>query len=479
MSRLALKTVLPTLGAPSAGNRRAALFISHANPEDNAFTIWLGAKLSALGYEVWADVFRLKGGEDWQRELEHALRSRAYKVLLVANAKSVNKQGVRNEIQIAHEVAKLINDRQFVIPLRLAPYNAPFLIAHAQYIDFSAKWSEGLNNLLQALDEKYKVPRASELSASLWSDLQQIHARSINDVPELLLSNWLRIDEIPKIIRYYNFKGGIHIDKAKERIKDAPWPTSPYRRGFFSFASLHDLQDHFGTNFPLLVDGEIDTFDFIESGWNELQVRIRDSRNHFSNLSRQATENMFTKKGLVPYGLSGQRTAWWAPIDTAPSGKIAFHWGQIKGLRKIHGESIKRSMHWHFGISFVVYSRPVPHVRLINRLIFTTDGSKPIDSQKRMHRLRRSIGKNWRNARWRDVLLAFLHWVSEGEDTILVPVSGDKGLRFGLPPMSWLSPVSIDSEPQDTAVEIDDIDDDGGWLAADYFTEEECDDDEG
>lgn len=45
-----------------AGEERIALFISHANPEDNPFTLWLGAKLSALGYEVWADVLRLCGG---------------------------------------------------------------------------------------------------------------------------------------------------------------------------------------------------------------------------------------------------------------------------------------------------------------------------------------------------------------------------------------------------------------------------------
>ena len=42
---------------------RQALFISHANPEDNAFTLWLGAKLTALGYQVFADVLRLRGGD--------------------------------------------------------------------------------------------------------------------------------------------------------------------------------------------------------------------------------------------------------------------------------------------------------------------------------------------------------------------------------------------------------------------------------
>jgi hypothetical protein len=85
---------------------RPALFISHANPDDNPFTMWLGAKLASMGYEVWADVLRLKGGDDWQRKLEKALRERACKVLLVANPVAVEKQGVRNEIQIATNVAK-------------------------------------------------------------------------------------------------------------------------------------------------------------------------------------------------------------------------------------------------------------------------------------------------------------------------------------------------------------------------------------
>jgi len=39
---------------------RRGLFISHATPEDNHFVRWLGAKLTAMGYEVWADVMCLK-----------------------------------------------------------------------------------------------------------------------------------------------------------------------------------------------------------------------------------------------------------------------------------------------------------------------------------------------------------------------------------------------------------------------------------
>jgi hypothetical protein len=108
-------------------SERQALFISHASPEDNAFTIWLRARLAAAGYEVWADVLRLTGGDNSQRKLEDALRNRARKVLLVANRKSADKQGVRNEIQIASDVAKKISDERFIIPLKLGPFDAPFL----------------------------------------------------------------------------------------------------------------------------------------------------------------------------------------------------------------------------------------------------------------------------------------------------------------------------------------------------------------
>jgi hypothetical protein len=79
-------------------------------------------------------------------------------VLLVANQKAVDKQGVRNEIQIASDVGWKLGDNRFIIPLKLGNFEAPFLIAHAQYIDFSRGWSAGLHELLAALQDEYKVP---------------------------------------------------------------------------------------------------------------------------------------------------------------------------------------------------------------------------------------------------------------------------------------------------------------------------------
>ena len=156
---------------------RDAIFISHANPEDNAFTVWLGARLTAAGYEVWADVLRLRGGQDWQRLLEDALRHKASKVLLVGTEHGVQKQGVRNEIQIAHTVSRSIDDAEFVIPLRLTDFDAPFLIAHAQYIDFKRSWADGLAELLATLEDAESVPRKRDSASETMDYWKQVHLR--------------------------------------------------------------------------------------------------------------------------------------------------------------------------------------------------------------------------------------------------------------------------------------------------------------
>ena len=146
---------------------RQALFISHATPEDNHFVRWLGAKLTVMGYEVWADVMRLHGGIDWARELESALRQRAIKMLLVCTPSGLEKQGVRNEIEIAVNLARKLGDDAFIIPLRLESYEAPFRIAQAQYIDFKGGWAAGLVELTELLTEK-RIPRTAAKDIDTW-----------------------------------------------------------------------------------------------------------------------------------------------------------------------------------------------------------------------------------------------------------------------------------------------------------------------
>lgn len=454
------QTAAPVSLAKGEPEPRRALFISHATPEDNPFTLWLGAKLAAMGYEVWADVLRLKGGDDWQRKLENALRHRACKVLLVANPRAVEKQGVRNEIQIASDVGRKIGDPNFIIPLRMEPFDAPFLIAHAQYIDFKRGWAAGLAELLETLEGTYQVPREGGDSSAIWRDVHLIHGRTLVDRPERLVSNWLKLVSTPRKLRFYEFRGHVSERQAKARIEDAPWPAVPFQRGFLTFARLHDLQDHFGGALPLKQAAERRLDGFLESGWSKLGIDRHDARRRFSDLARQGFEKLFATRGLKGYAMSGRHIAWWAPIEVAPSSKIAFRWGDIAGLRQIQGLSEKRKMNWHFGASVAVRTAPVRHARIFPRLIFTEDGCRPFDDPDKMHRLRRSFAKTWRNARWRDMLLAFLHWLSGGAASLAVPMSSEESLGFALPPMTWAAPVSLPVDQESAEPDDDDPSDD-------------------
>lgn len=403
---------------------RHAIFISHASPEDNPFTIWLGAKLAAAGYEVWADVLRLNGGDDWQRKLEQALRERACKVLLVANPNSVSKQGVRNEIQIASEVARKIGDSNFIIPLRLAPFEAPFLIAHAQYIDFSRGWAVGLYELFQVLQQEYKVTTQKASTAEVWCSLQAMHGRALDNRPERLISNWLRIRKVPEAICYYR-KSELNQHRVVPSL-----PRVEYGDGFLT-CEEHGIENASRT----LLEGAL------EDGWPELGISTQDMRNKFAHLANQGMELLLKASGLRLHEMTNRRGVWWFG-NNLPDSRQSFRWAETKGSRVLRGYSEKRRLNWHFGINATYRGGPIRHYRIKTHLLFSEDGTTILPG-KRMHRVRRSFAKGWRNARWRDMLLATLYWLSEGESLLRVPLHLNDDLLIEVPPIFYTSPVSI------------------------------------
>ena len=435
---------------------REALFISHASPEDNAFTLWLGAKLTALGYEVFADVLRLRGGDDWERILENAIRAKAAKVLLVATPHGVQKQGVRNEITIATQTAKKIGDSEFIVPLRLAPFDAPLQIAHAQYIDFSKGWAQGLSELLALLTE-LKIPRAGDAAnAGLWRGVQLKDARAVASTLERLVSNWLAVESLPAHIRFYDFKGGIAIGNAQKAIQESPVPVAAFNRGFLSFAPLHQLQDYFGPNLPLECVAECSTDDFLDTGWPDLHLAARDARAKFTDLARQSLDGFFQAQGLKSFEIASGRLAWWPTAAKATLKRLSFAWtGGPSGSRQIVGRSNKRGFHWHYGVSCWARTAPVRHVRVAGRVVFTSDGHEPLGDAKRLHRLRRSFCKSWRNDKWRDLLLTFWFWLAEGAAFVDVAMGEGAAMRLALPPMIFDAAFGIDA-PDDTAEIPDD-----------------------
>jgi hypothetical protein len=446
---------------------RKSLFISHANPEDNAFTLWLGGKLTALGYEVFADVLRLRGGDDWERILENAIREKAAKVLLVATPHGVQKQGVRNEITIAIQTSKKIRDHNFIIPLRLAPFDPPLQIAHAQYIDFSKDWALGLNELLTLVAELHIARVAGEENADLWQGVQLKDAKPIVAIHERLLSNWLAIEALPSPIVCYDFKGGISLGKAQKAIKDSRLPVVGFNRGFFSFAPLHQLQDYFGPDLPLEWIAERPIEDFLENGWPDLRLSVRDARANFTDLARQGFDGLFQARGLRSFEFASGRLAWWPTAAHASLKRLGFEWQDgPSGSRQIVGRSNKRGFYWHYGVSCWARTAPIRHVRIAGRVIFTSDGHTALGDAKRLHRLRRSFCRSWRNDKWRDLLLTFWFWLAGGANFVEVPMGENSALRLRLPPISLDASFGINLREDELSPD-DDADEGSGGDAAD------------
>jgi hypothetical protein len=473
---IALPTTSETPKA-EATPARDAIFISHATPEDNAFTLWLGGKLTALGYQVFADVLRLKGGDDWERILEDAIRNKTKRFLLVATPLSMEKQGVRNEITIANETAKRLKEDGFIVPLRMAAYPPTLQIAHVQYINFEKRWAEGLAELIALLKEAGIPKRNASEDVQMWQGLQLKDARTVGPGPEKLVSNWLSIEALPPTITFYDFKSGISIGAAQAAIKACPIPIATHNRGFISFAPLHQLQDYFGPNLPLQIVDTCQTDAFLNSGWPSQRLAPKDCRPKFTDISRRALDTYFESIGLKPFEYADGRNAWWATSRHATMDQYSFTWADLKGRRQLVGRSEKRAFHWHYGVSCWARSSPVRHVRVAGRVVFTSNGHDLIGDARRLHRMRRTFCKGWRNDKWRDLLLAFWHWLASGAEFVEISLGGGAVMRLGLPPKTFDVAFGVSSSSDVTTAE--DEDDDELMVEPDVDDQGDDDDDEG
>lgn len=136
------------------------------------------------------------------------------------------------------------------------------------------------------------------------------------------------------------------------------------------------------------------------------------------------------------------------------------------GLRQIVGHSRKRGFHWHYGVTCWTRSAPVRHVRVAGRVVFTSDGQDPIGDAKRLHRMRRSFCKSWRNDKWRDLLQAFWFWIANGTTEIAVPMGEGVALKLTLPPVAIEADFGIDA-PDDELADPDDDDEEAAQGSVD------------
>jgi len=403
---------------------RETIFISHATPEDNEFTIWLASRLELMGYQVWIDKKELLGGETFWETIEQAVKDTAVKFLLVyshhicyPDGQNVVKAGIQKEIDFARQV---INDRpelkDFFIILHLddAGYDLFPGAKDLNQIPFQENWAEGLATLLKKFNRD-AVPKVNNMAtdeAAKWYLDEYIVKNPIIERKELYYTNWWSVKSLPEyfyILRYRNEQQAAAVaalNPGELIVHDTNLLTT------FKPGLNCDIADNFGTSQLKPMDSfKIKISDLLLGYEKDSFPDHRDAENHFKKLFKRALHNYFRVKQMYWYSMANKNVAYYHTFTSLPSSKTSFYFPyretEKPKTKNLFGKHLDVGK-WHFAISVKPALYPYVGFHLKSHLIFTTDGYKAIEDKELQHQHRRKKGKRMFNEEWRDLLLAFM-----------------------------------------------------------------------
>jgi hypothetical protein len=424
---------------------RDVVFLSKATPGDNEFALWLAPRLEAAGYKVFCDILALQPGDRWRSEVTGTLQERAIKMLLCCRDATLRADGVLEEIEIAKDLTKTLQDPKFIIPLRLEPFNKLFGIGQLQWVNFETGWAPALERLLDALRRQH-VPRSKDPQINPdWELFRRRNAIAIKREPERLTSNWLRIARAPDAIRYYEPSGAYERRALEAVAAGAPYPIEIRPLGLLTFASPDEVAATFENVGRLKMVHECKLMDFVEKGAEkELQIKGQDASNIIVSMFRQAWILFARERGLLQYDYSGA-IGFHVSKDLAKVGQ-RISWGRQGENRSSMLRNSAKGAVWQFGVTATPSFFPFPHFRLKSRVLFAPpdgdDAGPAFDDKRKQHRLRRSVCKGWRNKQWHGRLLAFLELLSGDTSYFHLPLSPSAQLGVEAAPLLFTSPVS-------------------------------------
>ena len=426
---------------------RQTVFISHANPEDNDFASWLGSRLANAGYDVWADILSLVGGEVISPVIGDVIRDRAAVVLVVLSQASHRKEGVLNEVALASQVGRELGSPRFMIPVVLNGLQIsefPDELVRRLPIDFSRDWADGLHGVLTALDEsglpKSESGRTTAMAA--WHAYKAHGSALRMDRPDFLHSNWFKLGPLPRRICYSRFPPSSDIDGAFEQFRT---PTHRHHRLAISFADARTLMAE-APGVRLEEAYEANLADFLKGRPSKgPEMYRRDARNILTAMLNEAWGRFCHSQGLLRRSfVSGD--SWFVPFGLFDKDRGVFTDGDGKASwRQLAGRSEAKGIRWHYAVSARATIAEPCYFTLRSHVVFTEDGETLIEGDK-AHRLRRSFCKSWWNPRWRDMLRAFVANLGGQADQIQLPLAPDITVSLATAPMRFCAPVWIDDD---------------------------------
>jgi hypothetical protein len=211
---------------------RDHLFINYAW-EDHTFARWLALRLTAEGYKVWIDQFKLLGGESWPIDIDVAIKTRTFRLLALLSKHSIAKPNPLKERTLALNIAKKPGMKGFLVPLNvdgMAAADLDWLTSDITFVPFSSSWAKGLAQLLKLLDRE-QCPKGTNDGRAIASRV----AATFDNVVEredILISNASTFRHIPNVITAYRVSPTLERNDGSLRDALRDWSfysVSPHR----------------------------------------------------------------------------------------------------------------------------------------------------------------------------------------------------------------------------------------------------------
>lgn len=425
---------------------RTKLFLSHANPEDNNFAIWVYSRLSALGYDVWIDKNALLGGEKFWEEIDQTIRLHAKKFLLVYSKSTCQnnqagrlKDGIYKEFSLADSIGKQETLKDFIQLLNIdeSPPNLFIGSDRLTQVPFYNNWAEGLKQLIDKL-KRDKVPTSSsELDTDFadWFENKYIVRNGMMPRSENYYTTYWPMEDLPLQFYLYRFES--------QRQAKAVYfgglihPVAKVSNVLASFCSELSLPKD-SELAPLLDKAE--RFDIkikeVLEGYQTAQFPThQDASNYFKALLGTVFHLLMTARQMSWYSMANKKQAYYFTPRNLKAGKVLFSFpisGKMK-TKNLVGKYLSLGR-WHYAISAQPILTPIVGYSLKSHIVFTTNGFRPWENKSKMHTHRRSKGKRWFNKEWRDMFLAFLSGLKNNDGRIQIPLTEEFSLTMNASP---------------------------------------------
>jgi len=416
---------------PPTAEGRDHLFISYAW-EDGALAEWLTLRLTAEGYLVWCDRFKILGGESWPKDVDDAIKNKTFRLLQLVSAHSLQKENPVKERQLALALQKARKEELY-IPLNIDGTKTTELnwqISDLAFIPFE-DWGAGLRQLLKKLD---KV----QASKPLGSTGQRVAIEALPppevvlEEPEPLYSNWFQFLSIPAAILRFRAKQG-----DGETVSLALRHSWAHRRADNAFYALVKPPTNVAETSLLKANGG--------ASWNDMDEidGLRTSDLLFECLNK----SLYARCLALGLRSMGDRDTVFFPPGLVSGDRLRFAMPEGKKTHvRLWGRRRSGAGHFRYHLGFVLRARqgvgtePVAQLKL---RLYVTDGAGQPVTPGLAFRRGASVRRAWWNRQQLLRQVGVMGFLSGGED--FVPLAADSGSTFALArtPLVYESSVRI------------------------------------